>query len=61
MTLQMTELLIQTSSAGKHTHVRVTHIPTGLMAEASGEGYIRIREQALNALEEEIEESKRNV
>jgi hypothetical protein len=50
-----TDLEIVEASAGTWYRVKVRHIPTGLVAEAEGEGRIRPRMEAINLLKRKLE------
>lgn len=60
MILRMTDLEFKTSRYGNHTSVRVRHVPSGLVGEAEGEGYLRIREEAISKLEAQLEQVSRS-
>jgi len=49
------------AQVGGETHVRVIHLPTGLTAEATGEGVWRTRETALIALEAALTANAKNI
>ena len=52
--LHQTDLLFKTQRIGNRTTVRVTHIPTNVSIQTEGEGYLRIREEAIKLLELEL-------
>lgn len=48
--LNLTDIRIDHYRVGKN-YIRAEHIPTGISVQVEGEGYLKVREEALHQLE----------